>query len=133
MDDLSSRIADSLKSLGFAVQPTSFSHITSAGEMARIREHDRLPDCESARILRYFPDFFVVHRSAPPQRGVFFAAVARDHMCVTGEAGAIYRRYFPADLLIVGQNPDHELIAAWVDSGSEPETLETVIRDRLEG
>ena len=117
MNDSSGRVVDSLKTLGFAVQPTSFSDITSVGEMSRVRKHHSLPDCESARILRYFPDFFAVHHSAPPQRGVFFVAIARGDMSLDGEAEAIYKRYFPTDLLVVGEDPNHRLLATWVDSG----------------
>ena len=132
MDDLSQRTVKSLKNVGFEVQPTSFSDITSTGEMSHIREYDELPSSDSAQILRYFPDFFAVHHSAPPERGIFFVALASDRMTLTKEAQDIYQRYFPRDLLIVGQNPRQELVAVWVGSRDAPKPLDQVIRDRLQ-
>jgi hypothetical protein len=132
MDDLSQRALEVLRNLSFEVQPTSFSDITSTGEMSRIREYNHLPDSDSAQILRYFPDFFLIHHSAPPERGIFFVTLARDDMTLTRKAQDIYQRYFPRDLLIVGQNPKHELVAVWVGSPDEPKPLDEVIHDRLE-
>ena len=132
MDDLSQRTPEALRNLGFEVQPTSFSDITSAGEMSRIREYYDLPNSDSARILRYFPDFLVIHHSAPPGRGIFFVTLERNNMTLTREVQDVYQQYFPQDLLIVGENPKHELVARWVGSRDEPKPLDKVIHDRLE-
>jgi len=132
MDDLSQRILEAFRKLGFEVQPTSFSDITSAGEMSRIRKYRSLPNGDSVQILRYFPDFFVIHHSAVPERGIFFVTLASNNMALTREAQDIYLRYFPKDLLIVGQSPEHNLVAVWVGSGDKAKPLDKVIHDRLE-
>ncbi len=132
MDDLSQRTLDALRKLGFTVQPTSFSDITSAGEMSRIREYRSLPDSDSVRILRHFPDFFVIHNSAQADRGMFFVALADSSSALTREAQDIYERYFPTDLLVVGQDTGHRLVAMWMDSDEKPKPLDKVIHDRLE-
>ena len=133
MDDLSQRALEALRSLGFAVQPTSFSDITSEGDMSRIRDYPDLPGSDSLQILRYFPDLFVIHHSATAERGMFFVTLADSCTALTREAQAIYERYFPADLLVVGQDKEHRLVAVWMGSCEKPESLDKVIHDRLEG
>jgi len=132
MDDLSRRTLEAFRKLGFEVQPTSFSAITSTGEMSRIREYCSLPNGDSVQILRYFPDFFVIHHSAVPERGIFFVTLASNNMVLTREAQDIYQRYFPKDLLIVGQSLEHSLVAVWIGSRDKPKPLDKVIHDRLE-
>lgn len=132
MGDLPQRTLEALQKLDFEVQPTSFSDITAGGEMVRIREYRTLPDGDSGRILRYFPHFFVVHHSAVPERGTFFVTLAGNNMTLTKEAQDIYQRYFPKDLLIVGQSPEHNLIAMWMGYSNKPQPLDKVIHDRLE-
>lgn len=132
MDDLSQRALEALTTLGFTLQPTSFSDITSEGEMSRIREYRSLPNSDSAKILLHFPQFFLIHHSAPPERGIFFVALADTGTALTREAEDIYERYFPADLLVVGQDTKHRLVAVWMGSHDKPRDLDKVIRDRLE-
>jgi len=132
MDDLRQRTLEALQKLDFEVQQTSFSDITSVGEMADLRKQGVLPDSDSGRILRCFPDFFVIHHSAEPKRGIFFVTLAGNAMTLTKEAQDIYQRYFPEDVLIVGQSPEHHLVAMWLGSVAEPQPLDEVIRARLE-
>jgi len=132
MDDLPQRTLEVFQKLDFEVQPTSFSHITSGGEMARLREYRSLPNGDSSRILRYFPEFFVLHHLAVPERGAFFVALAGNNVTLSKEAQDIYQKYFPRDLLIVGQNPENQLVARWLGSTGKSQPLDAVIRERLE-
>jgi hypothetical protein len=132
MDDLSQRTLKALQGLNFDVQPTSFSDITSRGEMARLRECHTLPDGDAGQILRCFPHFFVIHHAAAPERGTFFVTLAGSTLDLPKETKDIYQRYFPKDLLIVGQSSKRHLVAKWLYSTNKPQPLSEVIRSRLE-
>lgn len=132
MDDLPQRTLEALQKLDSEVQPTSFSDITSRGEMAHLRHYHTLPDGDSGRILHCFPHFFVIHHSATPERGVFFVTLAGNTLTLPKETQDIYQQYFPKDLLIVGQSPKLHLVARWLGSTDKPQPLSEVIRNRLE-
>ena len=132
MDDLPQRTLEALQKLDFEVQPTSFSDITSRGEMAHLREYHNLPKGDAGRILRCFPHFFVIHRSATPERGTFFVTLAGSTMTLPKDIQDIYQQYFPKDLLIVGQSSERQLVAKWLGSTNKPQPLSEIIRNRLE-
>lgn len=130
MDDLSERTVGVFRDLGFEVQPTSFSDITSQGDIAQLREY-KGPDNDSLQILKGFPHFFLTHRSASPERGAFFVVLAGNSMNLPKESKEIYEKYFPKDLLIVGSEADRRLVGKWIGSSDAPKQLDEVIRRRL--
>ncbi len=62
------RVTSALTKLGFEVQETSYAHLT---ENTSLKELDlaKLPEGDALRILKFFPDLFVMHRTISPASG----------------------------------------------------------------
>jgi hypothetical protein len=131
MDELSKRVVEAFRDLDYEVQATSFEDITSEGEIAGLREHLDILGGDSGKILQGFPTFFVLHRSACPDKGAFFV-VLRDKGIPFAKGNEVYKKYFPKDVLVVDLDPKMGLVAAWMDSTGVPKPLHEVIRQRVE-
>jgi hypothetical protein len=125
-DDLPGQVAKSLQSMGFEIQPTSLDAVTAEGEMSYLRSLPRLPACDASAILQNFPHYFVVHRSASPDSGIFFVTGLTSFRDLQGEAEKVYGMYFPKKILLVVRDATSGLVAQWHHSTTPPRKLEQV-------
>jgi hypothetical protein len=120
-------VVECLKTHGFVVHLTSFDELTTGGGLHHLKQTEPLPACETARLLRSFPDYLAVHRTMAPDKGVIFVVVADERLEVTAEADGVYRAYFPDRMLLVA--PTHEeLMGRWYHSAGPAEALPELLK-----
>lgn len=132
MADLSGQVVSALQGMGFELQRTSFEAVTAEGEMSYLRSLPTLPPNESSAILKHFPHYFVVHRSATPESGIFFVTVLASSRGLGADADKVYRTYFPKKILLVAADSAGGLVAKWHHSADAPRKLEQVLQRALQ-
>ena len=130
MGELAEDVAEQLLALGFAVQRTSYDAITSNEDLKDLRDV-KLPDCDASRILRFFPQYFAVHREAKPEDGIFFVVLGDSVESLPVEARAIYDRYFPDRVAVIGHGHDGGLVARWYHAPGAGEPLRAFLKREM--
>lgn len=121
------RVIFILERLKFLAHPVSFEvMVPYPGLRERlIREYH---DAVMTKLLVSFPDLFVMHQTM--QLGVFFACLTEDGD-LDGEKKEIYRRFFPADILLiwlVRGDQNTEVQARWFEDSSIYRLTEAISR-----
>lgn len=131
MGDLKQSVIDMFRNLNFEIHSTSFCDITSTDELTPLQECITSIDSDSAKIVRWFPDLFVFHRSQAPKAGAFFIVLMPNGIEMPIEVRSFYRKYFPEDLLIVSDAPSSRLKGQWINSSDPVKPLQDLIQRRL--
>jgi len=115
-----------LNSLGFEVQKTSYEYLTSKEPLDYLHSI-KLPENDALNILRYFPDYFVMHRQLRPLLGAFFI-VEDKGLPLPPKAQEMYRKYFPNKIALVSKGKSNHYFAKWLHSTTNPELLELFVQ-----
>lgn len=119
-----------LNGLNFEVQKTSYDYLTSKEPLDYLHSI-RLPENDALNILRYFPDYFVMHKQLRPLSGAFFI-VEDKGLPLPPKAQEIYRKYFPNKIALVSKGKSNQYYAKWLHSTRNPELFELFVQ-RLKG
>lgn len=119
-----------LNGLNFEVQKTSYDYLTSKEPLDYLHG-TKLPENDALNILRYFPDYFVMHKQFRPLVGAFFI-VEDKGLPLPPKAQEMYRKYFPNRVALVSKGKSNQYHAKWLHSTSNPEPLELFVQ-RLRG
>jgi hypothetical protein len=92
------------EALDFHCQPISFQLAIPDKDFRGIVEQ-ALPTSDLAKVLRYFPDLFVLHAKLPPKAGAFFVRVFNETIRLSPDELSCYQKYYPEKiLLLAGRN-----------------------------
>jgi len=93
----------------FITHQISFNDITANPTLSVLKELK--VDNDSIKLLKSFPHLFVVHKTLPPERGIFFMLV-QNNQKIDSENNKIYRKYFPQKIGVV-YKINNEYFANW--------------------
>ena len=114
-----------LNGLNFEVQKTSYDYLTSKEPLNYLRS-TKIPENDVLNILRYFPDYFVMHKQLRPLSGTFFI-IEDKGFPLPPKAQEIYRKYFPNRIALVSKE-SNRYYAKWLHRSSGPEALELFVQ-----
>jgi hypothetical protein len=113
-------LAQVLQIMGFEVQPTDFHNLITDETLKRKLQAE-FKDTDIGRILRFFPDYFVVHKTVAPNSGTFFAVILVDKQDISNDAASVYRTYFPERTVLLHINSSkREIKAKWIGDSKAP-------------
>ena len=131
MPSLEDAVTARLRAVEFEVQRTSFGAITQEGEIGCLKGITKLPECDSSRILLHFPSLFVVHRTLPPDKGIFFVALTNDVARLPADAQRVYKQYLPQRVAIVGCDAAGALVVRWSHASGAPQSLDRFLKAEI--
>jgi hypothetical protein len=106
-------IADEFTQNRFIVAPTSFDNIAIDPELKSVVQAKRDTDL-CARLLYYFPDFFVYPRDIAPEKGCFFGIISKGKESFPDARTAMLKAHFPCDRIVVFfQQTDGSIVCTW--------------------
>ncbi len=115
MSNTDDKIIKAFQDIGFEVQCTSYDYLIKTTQLAYLCNKE-LPSNEASKILKAFPNLFVVHRSANPEKAVFF--VITDDKLLDKEIIKIYKKYYPPEILVVTEQKNN-IVCKWLHDPSK--------------
>jgi len=116
-----------LTSLGFEIQNTSYEHLIENDALNYLKSID-LPDNEASDIIKYFPHFFVMHKTINAAKGSFFVVLKTRGEDIPQKAKRVYHRYFPPRILVVSKDDSEQYYAGWLHIPGDRMPLGTFIK-----
>lgn len=111
MKNINEKLENELLNLGFEIQSTSFDNITQTDEMKFLRDVS-ISSCDELKLLRCFPDYFIIHKISSPDHGVFFIKILDSNNSLNKNTEYIYETYFPDRIVLIIYD-DSEFKARW--------------------
>jgi len=97
----------------FIVAPTSFVNFAIDPELKRVVQEKRDTDV-CARLLYYFPDFFVYPRDIAPEKGCFFGILSKGKESFPDSRTSMLKAHFPCDrIALFFQQKDGTIVCTW--------------------
>jgi len=119
-------LIDFLNKNGFEVQKTSYRYLIESPELNYLKNIE-LPNIDSVKILKYFPDLFVIHKSAEPSKAPFFIVLVEGE--ISKDILNTYYNYFPKELAVMSIDNKNNVYAKWLLDESEPKPFKIFLSE----
>lgn len=116
---------------GFNVQRTKFEDIITEPELRNLIQNE-FGKIELASILINYPHYFLMHKTADPEKGYLFAVVVGESGRLPKPVFLTLKSYFPPEIMLIKiDNQNKILFSAWFSDNPVWNRLGTFLKTEL--